>query len=95
MYEAWLATEPGDADRFWRLTPRTYLVEMLAYHDRARARRESSISQAWLTALLTRADQLPDLDSLINPPPPPPVEEVIRTLRVEAPRRSWDEWLAR
>lgn len=84
-----------DPDRFWSLTPRRYLVELMANAVVARERRESPISQAWLTSVLTRADKIPDLDSLLNPPPPPTIEDVIRDLRVEAPRKSWGEWLAK
>lgn len=95
MYESYRRAYPTSTrDEFLGLTPRLYLLDMLAYHDAAQARREGSIYQSWLTAMLM-GSPVPSFESLINPPPPPTVAEVIRTLRVEAPRRSWDEWLAK
>ena len=94
-YQVMCARTGRDPERFWTLTPRRYLVELMANAEAARDRRESSISRAWLTALLTRADKLPDLDSLLNPPPPPTIEDAIRDLRAGAEKRSWKQWLGK
>lgn len=96
MYEAYRRAYPDSTlDQFLGLTPRLYLIEMLAYRDAAQARREGSIYQSWLTALLTRAESFPDFEALINPPPPPTIKDAIRMLQVGAPTRSWEEWQAR
>lgn len=99
MYAAWLRTGPGDPDRFWALTPRLYLLELLAFASRARSAREAAVTAAWTTAMLMRAATLPALETLLDPRPARALsaDEAAGALSAMAeamPRRTWEEWLS-
>ncbi|OQC19034.1 MAG: hypothetical protein BWX69_03046 [Planctomycetes bacterium ADurb.Bin069] len=99
MYAAWLRTGPGDPDRFWSLTPRLYLLELIAFAERARAARAASITAAWTTAMLVRAASLPALETLLDLPPARALSAAeadaqLRAMAGSLPRKSWTEWLS-
>lgn len=97
-YRAYLRTG-RDPDRFWGLTPRLCLLELIAHAEAERDRRRAGIRNAWLTAVLGRGDSIPPLDELIDDTPRRPLglAEAIDTLRDMAaalPRQDWTAWLA-
>lgn len=97
MYAAYLRTGAADPDRFWGLTPRLYLLELIAFAERARVAREAAITAAWTTAMLIRATALPALETLLDPRPARAVTaaEAVGTLRAMAasmPQKTWSEW---
>lgn len=99
MFAAWLRTAPGDPDRFWLLTPRLYLLELIAFAERARAAREASITAAWTTAMLVRAASLPSLETLLDTRPARALtaaeaDAALQAMAGSLPRKTWNQWLS-
>lgn len=54
-----------DYNLFWQLTPHEYGIYLDNYNEKAQIEEENSISMAWLTAKLLRAETIPSLESLL------------------------------
>ncbi len=63
MYGAWVVAG-GGADAFWDKTPREIHAVLSAFNRRSRAAQRDSIQSAWITAKLSRAQDIPALEEL-------------------------------
>lgn len=81
----------GDPALFSDLTPRLYLIDMLGYYQRERASGRGSTSQAWLTAVLSRAGKVPPLSELLDGRPTLTAEQAVAHLRALAGGRMNDD----
>lgn len=54
------------AEDFWKLTPRMYLLQMEAFGKRSKREIEDRITVAWMNAAFQRAEKLPKLDKLFR-----------------------------
>jgi hypothetical protein len=56
-----------DPDRFWRITPREMVAHLEGARERLKAEQDGRAWLAWTTAALSRAQKLPDLESIMSP----------------------------
>lgn len=74
---------------------RAYQVQMDGARRRMRRERDASVSQAWLTAALSRTDKLPKLEKLLSDRPPADPAFALRSLSARLPKITLAEWQAR
>lgn len=55
-----------DADAFWRLTPRQYLIQMESFAARRQREHDDAVSAAWLNAAFQRGKKLPKLGDFLH-----------------------------
>lgn len=85
----------GSEEVFWTLTPRSHVLHQEAARKRLEREGKIGITQAWWNAKLSRAENVPSLQSLLEPAAKLTSEEVVETLRSithSMPVRSWAEW---
>lgn len=97
MRTAFLAVGGSD-EVFWTLTPRCYWTHMTAARQRLERESKDRIEQAWMTAVLSRAEKVPPLHKLFEKPEPLTGEEVLGRLRGmtrNMPKKKWKDWVAK
>lgn len=85
-------------DRFWDLTPRLYIVELDGVARRFERERKDRTELAWQTAMLTRVDKMPRLETLWGQdvaPKQTAIKGVLAVLSQEMPKITLDDWRAR
>lgn len=95
MYEDWLMLGL-DPERFWRITPRLYMIETDAAMRRAARADELVLTAAWLAASLQRSKKIPPLKRLLGRDKgKPDAGMYLDSAKERLPKMTLSEWCAR